>query len=134
MRSMTTALCGAFLVLAGAPAVAAGDGERADPRSDERVTALTITVTAAGQATRTYRLTCDPDAGDHPAPAVACARLRAADGKLGGLRRPATSCGWVYQPYKVGVMGTWRGRNISYNGTFTNVCRAKAAGADVFAF
>ncbi|MFG3436271.1 SSI family serine proteinase inhibitor [Nonomuraea sp. NPDC047897] len=128
MRSMTTtALCGAFLMLAAAPGAAAADDH-------ERSTALTITVTAAGQAPASYLLTCDPDGGDHPAPAAACARLRAADGKLRGLRRPATSCGWSYQPYKVGVAGTWQGRNISYNGTFTNACRAKAAGADVFAF
>ncbi|MBB6349262.1 SSI family serine proteinase inhibitor [Nonomuraea muscovyensis] len=126
MRSMTaTALCGAFLVLAAAPAVA---------DDDVRSSALTITITTAGQAPRTYQLTCDPDGGDHPAAAVACARLRAAGGKLGGLRGPATSCGWVYQPYKVGVTGTWQGRNVTYNGTFTNACRAKAAGAGVFAF
>ncbi|WP_205315781.1 SSI family serine proteinase inhibitor [Nonomuraea lactucae] len=126
MRSITTtALCGAFLMLAAAPAVADWGN---------RSTTLKITVTAAGQAPRTYTLNCDPDGGDHPDPARACALLRSAGGKLGALRKPAGNCGWVFQPYKVGVTGTWQGRNVSYNGTYTNLCRAKAAGAGVFAF
>ncbi|MEV0145684.1 MULTISPECIES: SSI family serine proteinase inhibitor [unclassified Nonomuraea] len=125
MRSLkVTALCGAFLMAAALPAMAAQHGR----------TALRITVTASGQEPQTYVLRCDPDGGDHPNPEVACDRLRAVDGRLSGLRRSNSACPWISEPYEVAVVGRWQGRNIALHSTFANLCRAKAAGDGVFVF
>ncbi|NUW42757.1 SSI family serine proteinase inhibitor [Nonomuraea rhodomycinica] len=124
MRSLkVTALCGAFLMAAALPAMAAHS--RAS---------LRITVTQPGHAPTTYELECDPDGGDHPNPEVACDRLRAVEGRLSALRRSSSACPLTSEPYKVSVEGNWRGRNVALHSTFANRCRAKAAGDGVFAF
>jgi hypothetical protein len=115
-------LCGALLLLA-TPAVA---------EEEPAASALTITITPHGQEPRTYQLTCDPDGGDHPDPARACARLGAVEGRIGELRPGRRPCGWTYRPYKVDVRGSWQGRNVSFNGTYPNPCLAKSAGGGLF--
>ncbi|MEU8245082.1 SSI family serine proteinase inhibitor [Nonomuraea sp. NPDC048916] len=93
---------------------------------------LTITVTEENGWSRVYRLTCDPDGGNHPDPAAACDALRSVGGHLSRLRRPNPICTREYAPTKVSVKGSWRGRNLSFSGSYPNSCLARAAVGAVY--
>ncbi|MFJ1967872.1 protease inhibitor [Streptomyces sp. NPDC087903] len=85
---------------------------------------------------RAVTLNCAPTAsGTHPAPALACAELRAADGDFDVLTaRDDVTCTKQYAPVVVTVDGVWRGKRVSYERTFANECVKSSLGVSVFAF
>lgn len=108
-----------------APARAALPGEQAPP------TRLHLTV----QGQRTVTLRCDPPGGSHPRARDACRALAAAGGDLTKLAHARdVACVAVYDPVAVRARGTWRGRPMTYDATFSNRCTMTAATGAVFAF
>jgi hypothetical protein len=85
---------------------------------------------------RAVTLSCAPTvSGTHPAPASACAELRAADGDLDALAvRDGVQCTKEYDPVVVTVDGVWRGQRVSYQRTFANECVKSFHGNSVFTF
>ncbi|WP_432136413.1 MULTISPECIES: subtilase-type protease inhibitor [unclassified Streptomyces] len=85
---------------------------------------------------RAVTLSCAPtSSGTHPAPASACAELRAADGDLDALAEPGPAiCTREYAPVVVTVDGVWQGLRVSYERTFANECLMNASGSSLFAF
>lgn len=84
---------------------------------------LTVTVRAdAGKAEQTFRLRCDPPAGDHPDPVAACAAL----GQGVDALRPVPKdqgCTDIYGgPQTARVQGRWRGEPVDASFSRTNGC------------
>ncbi|MCS0603705.1 subtilase-type protease inhibitor [Streptomyces sp. LP11] len=91
--------------------------------------ALVLTVSHPGQtadtAARAVTLSCAPGAtGTHPAPAAACAELRAAGGQLDSLlsTTPGQACTRIWSPVTVTVDGVWQGTRTSWKHSFANAC------------
>jgi hypothetical protein len=85
-------------------------------------TALTVSVKATpSAATTTWKLTCDPVGGDHPAAQAACAALAAAKKKAADPFAPTPKdqmCTQIYGgPQVATVTGTWQGKPV--NSTFS---------------
>mgnify|MGYP001188783792 CR=1 FL=1 len=97
-------------------------------------TALEVSVSRDG-AVRVTNLECHPAGGDHPKAAEACAQLEAVDGNFHALdQRGASPCTLQYAPVTVKAHGTWKGRTVQYEQTFSNDCvRISKTGA-VFEF
>lgn len=84
---------------------------------------LTITVLDdAGATPRTWTLTCDPPAGDHPQPAAACAAIDAAPAPF--APKPAdVACTEIYGgPQTATIEGTWRGEQVRATYRRTDGC------------
>jgi hypothetical protein len=84
-------------------------------------TSLTIKYTPdTGQATKTWRLTCDPVGGDHPDAQAACAALAAqqkADKNPFAPVPKGQMCTMIFGgPQVTTVSGTWQGKTV--NATF----------------
>ncbi|MFJ1735401.1 protease inhibitor [Streptomyces sp. NPDC088254] len=92
---------------------------------------------AAVSPARAVTLTCAPgSSGSHPAPALACAEVRAAGGDFETLAsgRSDVMCTRQYDPVVVTVDGVWEGKRVSYERTFANACMKNASGSRLFAF
>ncbi|MFI2433422.1 subtilase-type protease inhibitor [Streptomyces sp. NPDC018693] len=91
---------------------------------------------ALATPSRAVTLSCAPaPSGTHPAPAAACAELRATGGDLDALAEPgAAICTKEYAPVVVTVDGVWQGTRVSYERTFSNECVMNASRSSVFAF
>ncbi|SEP73513.1 Subtilisin inhibitor-like [Streptomyces sp. yr375] len=91
---------------------------------------------AAGDVARAVTLNCAPTpSGTHPAAALACAELRAADGDFDVLAGPSgATCTKQYDPVVVTVDGVWRGKRVSFERAFANECVRSAAASSLFAF
>ncbi|MBO7941328.1 MULTISPECIES: protease inhibitor [Streptomyces] len=92
---------------------------------------------ATVNAARAVTLNCAPGAsGTHPAPALACAELRAAGGDLELLAGSTSGrvCTKQYDPVVVTVDGVWQGKRVSFERTFANECVKNAAVSTLFAF
>ncbi|EKX61991.1 subtilisin inhibitor-like protein [Streptomyces ipomoeae 91-03] len=85
---------------------------------------------------RAVTLTCAPKpSGTHPAPADACAELRAGGGDLDTLTsRAGAMCSKQYDPVVVTVQGVWQGKRVAYERTFANECVKDSATTVLFAF
>lgn len=122
---LAAALLTALVTLAPAAAHAAGPDRQAPP------TRLKLTV----DGHRSVTLRCDPPGGTHPNPRAACRELAAARGDLAKLRRnPEMACITVYDPVTVRARGTWRGRRVAHDATYSNRCALTAATGPVFDF
>lgn len=129
-----TAVCGP---LASAAPAAPGNA----PASLYAPSALVLTVahgesSALAAPERAVTLSCAPTpSGTHPAPAEACAELRAAQGNFDALASgDNVLCTREYNPVVVTVNGVWRGQRVFYERTYSNECIKNALGASVFAF
>jgi hypothetical protein len=128
------AVCGPL----GGPALAA---PAAAPASLYAPSALVLTLghgesaAVAGPA-RAVTLTCAPrPSGSHPAAALACAELRAADGDFELLAGTGGGvCTREYDPVVVTVDGVWQGKRVSYERTFANECVKNSSGSSLFTF
>ncbi|MFF3501295.1 subtilase-type protease inhibitor [Streptomyces sp. NPDC003247] len=91
---------------------------------------------AAVSPARAVTLTCAPTpSGSHPAPATACAELRATDGDLEALTVPGDAlCTKRYDPVVVTVDGVWNGKRVTYERLFANECVKNSSGSALFAF
>lgn len=128
-----TAVCGPLTGAAlAAPATA--------PASLYAPSALVLTIAhgeSAATATpqRAVTLNCAPTpSGTHPAPALACAELRAAGGLDALAPGDDVLCTKQYDPVVVTADGVWQGKRVSYEHTFANQCVKDAYGTGVFAF
>ncbi|WP_133915902.1 protease inhibitor [Streptomyces sp. NBC_00582] len=91
---------------------------------------------ATAGAARAVTLSCMPGpSGTHPAPAPACAELRAVGGDPAALAGPGDAmCTKQYDPVVVTVDGVWQGKRIAFERTFANECVKNAAESSLFAF
>lgn len=129
------AVCGP---LTGSAAIAAP----AAPDSLYAPSALVLTIghgesAAAVSPARAVTLTCAPGpSGSHPAPALACAELRAAGGDFEALASGTgdVMCTKQYDPVVVTVDGVWQGKRVSYERGFANECLKNSSGSSLFAF
>jgi len=112
----------------------------AAPASLYAPSALVLTVghgesAAVATPQRAVTLNCAPTAsGTHPAPAQACAELRAAGGPDGLAPASDVRCTKEYDPVVVTVDGVWQGERVSYERTFGNACVKDSYGSSVLAF
>ena len=100
-------------------------------------TDLTITVTAdEGVTPVVMQLECDPPGGDHPQPAEACRKIKAAG--LGVFQPVPTNqaCTMIYGgPQKATVSGSYKGARVEGEFNRTNGCeidRWEKLGTTVF--
>jgi hypothetical protein len=77
---------------------------------------------------------CDPVGGTHPRAAQVCEALRTVDGDLSRLPSGNMICTEEYSPVTAHALGTWHGRQVSYQKTFGNGCHLRAATNPVFLF
>ncbi|MBT2407145.1 subtilase-type protease inhibitor [Streptomyces sp. ISL-87] len=93
--------------------------------------------TATGTVLRAVTLVCAPaPGGTHPAPAAACAELRANGDQLDALAEPSANvdCTREWNPMTVTADGVWQGRHINYSYTFANPCGLRHAEGALFHF
>jgi hypothetical protein len=85
---------------------------------------------------RAVTLSCAPTpSGTHPAPADACAELRATGGDFDALSSDEqVMCTKEYDPVVVTVEGVWQGKRVAYERAFANECVKSTYGNSVFAF
>ncbi|MEU6710270.1 SSI family serine proteinase inhibitor [Nonomuraea sp. NPDC046802] len=119
MRAVgTITLCGAFLLGASAPAVAA-------PKPKVQ---LKIVDAIKGGETKTVWLHCSPVGGTHPNARAACQLLEKVKGKPEQLNvSPKAVCTQEVQPHAVVIVGRWYGLAVKWAKVFTNGCQVKAA-------
>ncbi|MBT2449533.1 subtilase-type protease inhibitor [Streptomyces sp. ISL-43] len=139
MRSITRSPAGLSLAAAGLAALtvlavsgAAGTAGAAPAGTDSLYapSALVLSVTggddaASGTVLRAVTLVCAPrPGGNHPAPAAACAELRANGPELDALAEPRSdaACTREWDPVTVTADGVWQGRRLSYSYTYANPC------------
>lgn len=104
--------------------------------------ALVLGITAGeGAATdtvlRAVTLVCAPaPGGTHPAPAAACAELRANADQLDAVAGPSANvdCTREWNPMTVTADGVWQGRRINYSYTFGNPCGLRHSSGALFHF
>ena len=95
---------------------------------------------ATASVQRAVLLNCAPrPGGTHPAPAQACAELRANGGDFAALAGTGNSgrvCTKIWDPVVVTADGVWQGKRVSWSHRFANPCEMSWAeeGATVFAF
>ncbi|MEV4009506.1 SSI family serine proteinase inhibitor [Nonomuraea angiospora] len=119
MRALgAIALCGAFMLGASSPAVAA-------PRPKAQ---LKIVDAAKYGETKTAWLNCGPAGGTHPNARAACQLLERVNGHPEQLNvTPNAICTKELQPHVVVVAGQWQGRTVQWAKVFGNGCTMKAA-------
>jgi hypothetical protein len=127
MRALgTIALCGAFVLGASSPSLAA-------PRTPKSV--LKITIAVKGGTTKGTWLNCNPDGGTHPSAHAACDLLRRVGGDPAKLNvTPKASCTQEIMPHAVMILGKWRNKTIKWGKVYNNSCMMKAGGGAVLAF
>ncbi|MET9241969.1 SSI family serine proteinase inhibitor [Nonomuraea sp. NPDC003709] len=119
------ALCGAFMVGASSPAVAAPH-----PKAQ-----LKIVDAVKDGVTKTVWLNCGPAGGAHPNARAACRLLEKVDGHPERLNvTPDAICTKELQPHVVVVAGQWQGTTVQWAKVFGNGCTAKAALGAVVSF
>jgi hypothetical protein len=73
--------------------------------------ALTIDYDDGDGTVSTWRLTCDPEGGNHPDPAAACAALARSGATALPAVSPGKMCTQIFGgPQTALVTGTWRGQ------------------------
>ncbi|MER5428192.1 subtilase-type protease inhibitor [Streptomyces sp. NPDC002588] len=122
-------------------ALAAPETPAASPASLYAPSALVLTMghgesAASAGAARAVTLSCAPrPSGTHPAPALACAELRAVGGDPDALAGPGDAlCTRQYDPVVVTVDGVWQGKRVAFERTFANECVKNAAESSLFTF
>ncbi|MEU5401142.1 subtilase-type protease inhibitor [Streptomyces sp. NPDC005963] len=146
MRRTHSVLAVATALVLGGTAVAAAEAAqpaRAGTLYAPSALVLTIGKGAANGVTSTVEravtLDCGPSAGgSHPASTAACGELERVDGEFTALPSalPYTTCTRQFEPVTVTADGVWRGRHLTWSGTFNNGCEmvASLGGGAIFAF
>lgn len=129
-----TALRGALLAV-GVLLAAGQVPAQAAPRHDLQGDWLYLTVTrgdSRSSDTRGTLLLCDPPQG-HAHAAEACAELGAAGGDIDAVPAKSVFCPMIYAPVTAHARGEWKGHQVDYTRTFSNVCVMAARTGEVFA-
>ncbi|GAA5041136.1 hypothetical protein HNP84_002421 [Thermocatellispora tengchongensis] len=99
---------------------------------------LVLTITPGRDSRRPGRqvvLSCAPFSPGHPNAVAACAELSRSGGLPGAMRtHSGLVCTHEYNPVTASASGTWDGRYIRYQHTFSNMCRMHAATGAVYRF
>ncbi|MEV5711021.1 SSI family serine proteinase inhibitor [Actinoallomurus sp. NPDC052274] len=131
-RTTTVAASGLPALAAGPAAVAAPTTIQTGPAG---VHTLPVSPIEGGDPARTTVLTCDPDGGTHLAPAAACERPRAVDGRIADLPEGSGACALVHAPVRVTAEGRGNGDSRRHPRTFFDRRAAiRATGGVFFAF
>jgi hypothetical protein len=94
------------------------------PSAAPGAASLTILLDDGFGTRTTWSLTCTPDGGTHPTPAIACGVLGAAGAKSLPEVAEATMCTQLYGgPEKVRITGTWRGKPVDSQQTREDGCQ-----------
>lgn len=146
MRSITRTLglSSAAMGLAALTALTGSGVAGAAPAGGEGLYAPSVLVVSVtdgddadgGTVLRAVTLTCAPrPGGTHPAPAAACAELRANAPQLDALAEPRSdaACTREWNPVTVTADGVWQGRRLSYSYTYSNPCGLRHSTGTVFA-
>ncbi|MET7285595.1 SSI family serine proteinase inhibitor [Streptomyces sp. NPDC005573] len=134
MTYLTRAAAAAGALLAAAGLLAASPAQAAT-RGSAPGDWLYLTVTRGDAQTGTTTsalLMCDPPTG-HPHAAQACAELAAADGDIDRIPHQDVFCPLIYAPVSVHARGSWNGRPVDYEQTYTSKCVMDARTGAVFA-
>ncbi|MEU0843471.1 subtilase-type protease inhibitor [Streptomyces sp. NPDC005962] len=148
MRKTTGAIGGLGAALAMSAALGLGasgtaHAESATTKSLYPPSALVLSIgygpDAASMAVqRAVTVSCQPTpTGTHPAPARACAELRAVNGEFSTLTEATESgrvCTKEWRPVTVTAEGIWDGQRVAYEHTFANDCLKNATLTQVFEF
>lgn len=148
MRKTTGAIGGLGAALAMSAALGLGasgtaHAAPATPKSLYPPSALVLSIGYGDDASsvavqRAVTLSCQPTpTGTHPAPARACAELRAVNGEFQALTEtsePGRMCTKEWRPVTVTAEGVWDGQRISYAHTFANNCLKNAAATELYEF
>ncbi|MGW2329435.1 subtilase-type protease inhibitor [Streptomyces sp. NPDC001700] len=148
MRKTTGAIGGLGAALAMSAALGLGasgtaHAESATPKSLYPPSALVLSIGHGPDASsmavqRAVTVSCQPTpSGTHPAPARACAELRAVNGEFSTLTEGTESgrvCTKEWRPVTVTAEGIWDGQRVAYEHTFANNCLKNAALTQVFEF
>ncbi|MDA3643199.1 protease inhibitor [Saccharopolyspora indica] len=114
-----------------APALA-----NAEPAAEANWSTLNLTISTENrdEAPRTAVLSCHPVGGTHPHAAAACQTLNAVSGDLTQLTQAQTTCNFIHKPVTYTARGSWQGRPVVFEETYSNQCIAEATTGKVFAF
>ncbi|MER7077147.1 Subtilisin inhibitor-like [Saccharopolyspora kobensis] len=114
-----------------APALA-----NAEPAAEANWSTLNLTVSSANrdEVPRNAVLNCHPAGGTHPHAASACQTLNAVGGDLTKLTEAQSTCNFIHKPVTYTARGTWQGRPVTFEKTYSNKCIADASTGKVFAF
>ncbi|WP_405495955.1 SSI family serine proteinase inhibitor [Streptomyces sp. NBC_00096] len=147
MRSITRnlGLSSTAMGLVALTALVGSGSAGATPSGTESLyapSALVLSVTQGDSSTngtvlRAVTLTCAPrPSGTHPAPAAACAELRANAPELDALAapNPNAACTREWNPMTVTADGVWQGRHLSYTYTYSNSCGLRNSTGALFGF
>jgi Subtilisin inhibitor-like len=86
-------------------------------------------------ADRTVTLRCTPAGGTHPMAHSACRTLILVGGEPTRLNlSPSTFCRRIFDPVTITAIGSWDGRRIRAQRTFSNSCTLRAATGPVYDF
>jgi hypothetical protein len=98
--------------------------------------ASTLQLTSHDTANRigSVVLTCDPAGGTHPKREKACDVLESVNGDFDRIPGRHQACTLIYAPVDITVVGSWRGKPVSFQTTYANRCEAVRDSDDVFAF
>ncbi|GAA0567170.1 hypothetical protein GCM10010172_58890 [Paractinoplanes ferrugineus] len=97
-------------------------------------TRLTLSYTAEAGFADVVKLECDPPAGGHPHPGLACAELARVAGRPDRIAPGHHACFLIYQPVTAEIAGQWRGTALTWSHKFGNMCEMRRATGDLFDF
>ncbi|WP_439661532.1 SSI family serine proteinase inhibitor [Lentzea sp. HUAS TT2] len=79
-------------------------------------------------------LNCDPASGPHKNAKTACDDLAPVNGDFTRLPQAEALCTMELNPTKAKLHGTWRGKKVDFEETFSNPCVMRVNTAKVFDF
>ncbi|MGW7417202.1 subtilase-type protease inhibitor [Streptomyces sp. NPDC054863] len=130
MRIRSAAVTAVALLALAPAATAVAESHPAPQRG------LLLTVAGTdGTWIRGVGLRCSPrPGGAHPEAQAACSALTWARGDFDALRGDPHPCTKEYDPVTATADGTWRGRTVHWEKTFSNACLLDAETGPVFRF
>ncbi|MEU7645006.1 SSI family serine proteinase inhibitor [Streptomyces huasconensis] len=129
MRPFTVAAAALIALGTAVPAQAAGE-------APVRERGFFLTVSGAENSwVRGVMLRCEPEpGGHHPHAAKACRAIHRAKADFGALADDPHACTKQFEPVTASVLGTYRGRLVSWRKTYPNACEMDVDTGHVFRF
>ncbi|MEB3370245.1 SSI family serine proteinase inhibitor [Saccharopolyspora mangrovi] len=124
------ALIGAML----APAAVATETSAAPKNSVASTVRLSVSSDGSG-VNRMVVLRCHPTGGNHKHTVEACAQLDQVGGSFTALQaEEPRACTLEYAPVMVSATGAWRGSEVRFEETYSNMCALRVETGVVFDF
>ncbi|WP_019544485.1 SSI family serine proteinase inhibitor [Streptomyces sulphureus] len=123
----------------GAKSPAGAEARSADHEArlgaDRPARGLELTLSGSeGTWTRAARLHCPSGTGTHPHGPAACADLARAHGDPDAVPSATGACSMIHDPVTASAYGTFRGRTVEWEKTFSNECLLHRSAGDLFRF